>query len=477
MKIISLIAFVLCISPFLFSKDIISIVDILNNASKNHSSWINLEKNRENVKLNTVLLKESFLPDFSFGDGQTPIYTYGSQSEKYYHNISLITQMNWWLPTDGTLSISALDTISYAQTDDDNVISQSPVLSFSYTQPTWLSGKFIEPSLYSKIHRLQLDIPLNEDRIKYLIDRNNLIYDLIKDLLDIDNKKREVQLLEMNFKIADDELEVFKSNRDKGLVSGTDYWKKQLERDTIQDSLWEKKSNLELIVSRFLNNYGYSSKKDSLNMPEFPELPTIPLNDNPTPSLLMMLQKIKLEKAELQSTVYRKQNASYLTTSFSIAPKYGIRNDPSSFSDSLNFGTEDSYIDYSLSVTFKLSSKNIREQNTQGKIVELDYDTAKKEYEDTDRTEKLELQLLSDNYKILKDRKERLFSSINYAKTLFDGEKKLLGIGRTTPLLVQQAKFNYESRKNDLKNIENDLYLLNLKMIASKGYDLMILLK
>ncbi|MBN2617873.1 MAG: TolC family protein [Spirochaetales bacterium] len=476
MKISSLIILIFSITPLLFSENIISLEDIVNNAIKNHSSWINLEKNSENVKFNTSLLKESFFPNFSFGDGETPIYTYGSQNEKYYHYISLVTQMKWWLPTDGTLSISALDTISFTETDDDNVISQAPALSFSYSQPTWLNGKFIEPSLYSKIHRLQLDIPLNKERIKYLINRNSLIYDLIKDLLDIDNKKREVQLLEMNFKIANDELDVFKLNRDKGLVSGTEYWKKQMERDTVQDSLWEKRSNLEVTHSRFLKNYGYNPEKDVINIFELPELPNISVYDNSMPTLLMMLEKIKLEEAELQSFVYKKQFASNLTTSFSITPKYGTRENQSSFSDSLNFSTEESYIDYSLSVTFNLSSKNIREQNTQKKISELSYDIAKREYEDAAKTAKAESELLSDNYKLLNDRKTMLLSSIDYAETLFIGEQNLLDVGRTTPLLLQQAKFNYELRKNDLKNIENDLYLINIKMLSEYGYDLMLII-
>ncbi len=477
MKKLYLIFSLFCVS-LLFSDEIISLDGLLNKAAVNHSSWINLERSRENVKLNNMLLKESLIPDFTFGDGATPVYTVGSSKEKYYHNIALVSQMNWWLPTDGILSVAASDTFSFIETDDNYVIGQSPLLSFSYSQPTWLKGKIFEPSLYKKMYKLQMEIPLNEEKIKYLIERNRLILDAVKELLELKFTQRTILLLETQFNLAEDELEVIKLNRDKGIVSGTDYWKKQLERDSLQDSLWEKKSNFKVNLNSFLSNYGYKNNFDTndLSISELPKLPTAPLDDDISSSLLLLLKEIELEKTELESSLLRKEYASNLTTSFTIAPQYGIRDKTSSFFDSFNFKTENNYIDYSLSVTLKLSSKNFKEQKIHSEIIKLNNETARLVYDDAVRKQRVDTQLLADQYQILLERKKRIESSIKYAETLYIGEEKLIGIGRSTTLLLKQVKFNYESRKNELDNLEEEIYLVNLKILTARGYDLMLLL-
>lgn len=115
----------------LFPNESISLNELLKKAELYHDSWVLLNNNNEKLKLDYLLKKENFSPDFNFA--ANPIYNTGTNNGNYYNSVGLSSSMSWLLPSDGILSLSATDIFSFSQLNDEWDVNQSPQLSISYS--------------------------------------------------------------------------------------------------------------------------------------------------------------------------------------------------------------------------------------------------------------------------------------------------------------------------------------------------------
>lgn len=315
---------------------------------------------------------------------------------------------------------------------------------------------------------IQLVLPLAEGKLKYIIERNELVLEAVKEILYIKSSLREISLHEIQFNISNKDVHNLKVNRDNGNTSGTEFWKKQLESETYKNIFLENKSSLLTYINDFLSNYGYNN----MNYFELPELPELPSNVNFAQSPLATLIKIEKQKSEMEIDVNKKKYAGNLTVEFKMIPQYGIKETSSNFINSFDFVNDKSYVDYSFNFNLSFSSKQTRQQKIELELSLIKYKISQEKYNSLLKKEKKVLISLFENINILKEQKKGLLDRVNYAETLYNEELKFFSIGRSTPLLLEKANYNFELRKNDLIKVNEEIYSIKLKILWYRGYDL-----
>lgn len=453
-------------SNFLFAD----IPELLDSARKNHSSWKALEQSKDLSILNFKMNKLLFSPEFIIGE--TPIYNGGYISEYWNHSFGLSAKMNWLLPSDGILSLSASNTTNIIDSANSWNYSNSPNIILGYAQPTWLSGSFFEPSLYKKAKIYSLDKPQMEEQIKLLIESNSLVFNVIKTNLDLLVLKDKLFLLNIEIELSKKELNMLKNSRENGSISSSEYWKKQIEYDQVSNNYWLEKHKYEAGLKSFYNDYGL----DNLSQIDISHALDITLPGSESDVIIYpktTLKKIQLEKSKLQYDLGRKEYASNLTGSIGITPHYGEREDSTSFKSSFtDFETEDNYIDYNFSINFAISSKNVSNDNITRKTTILNIDLLENQFNDSLKEEKRTYETLVRNRGFLKEQIVRLKDSILYAENLYEAENKLFISGRSSQFYLEKAEYNILSIKYDLLEVQTNLFLTELEISDLSGVNL-----
>ncbi|MCV6607131.1 MAG: hypothetical protein OIF32_02870, partial [Campylobacterales bacterium] len=178
----------------------------IKEISNNSSSWELLDLEKKSSEIVVEINRLDFLPMFTMWDNKTPIYTFREQNKKKYHNVSLSTGLSWLTPTDGTVLLSLKDSLIISDSDDGYIFKQSPTMSFSYSQPTYLGRGFIDPSLYEKKGFLKLDYYKSKTEIEQIIKRNRLIIDFVTALNSVRSRDRELESERKKLNLLDMEI-------------------------------------------------------------------------------------------------------------------------------------------------------------------------------------------------------------------------------------------------------------------------------
>lgn len=479
-KIYLIISFTILIFNISAEENLL-LSELFDTASQNNTSWIDLGNSREKVELNSDLYRQDFLPDFTFGT--SPLYTLGSLNDSIYHNFALTAGMSWLLPSDGTLGVNINDSFRFTESSGNWYITQSPSLSLSYSQPIWFYGKFMDFSLYSKSKRLSLEIPISNDEREYLEKSNSVVKNTISSAISLNATYRSLQLLIIEFNLAKKDLEVMELSREQGAVSGTDFWEKQIETREIENRLWDAQFNFDQMLNDFISDYGFnpnSTIEDLLletlyiSLPTEDELNSRVLEFSPA----LANSQAALETSELNNALFRKKYASALTASFSLTPQYSSSRTPSTnFGDSFSdLFTSDSFVDTTFSISLSLSTQTIAKQKAEEQIVELEYTTALLNHEDTKEDILRAFNTLLERYEMVEEKIRRLEDGVEYDTTLLEREYTLVEMGYSTPMLLERAEVNLARRQNELTAAKEELYLLNLDILAEAGFDLLALL-
>lgn len=194
-------------------------------------------------------------------------------------------------------------------------------------------------------------------------------------------------------------------------------------------------------------------------------------NINQDSSYLLKLQEIECDGAYYESLI-DSSSKSNITASFSLSPGYGVRENPYDFADSFNFSTDENTIDYSFSIIYQLSSRNIGFKKISNKK------TSEIKVQNSIKLKKVKKDIeitysdLMSRYKLLQDRKKRVLMSISYANSLYEGENVKFDRGISTSYQLERAKLNLISKSKFLKDIEDDIFETYIQLVSTSGIDL-----
>lgn len=450
---------------FNITAEDVTLSNILISAQESSNEWKLLNIKSKKTQLNIKINRLAFLPEWYIGDGSTPIYSGGESGELEFHSIGFVTGMNWWTPIDGTLSVTVSDTISFVESDDEFNINQSPTLSVSYNQPTSVGG-------YKKSRYLQLLYPHFKEQLNSTVEQNRLVLEVVQKLNSIKSKTRELLLKQEELKLLGTELEMLDIQREKGSVTGIEYWDKQLDREKLNESIWELERELTQLNKVFLESNGIELNGGIL----YPEIDDDLFTNSISNSHLLKLLELESEKSLMEISADRLNYTSNITASLSVTPQYGEREDLTDFNDSFDFTTEGSYIDYSFSLLYNFSSRTFSKQRLNRDYYQNQLLENRVEWNKSKQNIQSSYMEVQDRYNLLLDRKKRLEDSIEYVENLYEGEVVRNKNGNSSLYELSMSAYNLISRRDYLSNIEDEIFYTKLNLLSMEGFDLSTLL-
>lgn len=456
-----------CLISFSLFSNTSNFTKLLKTIEKQNTKWKLLELNSKKTKLEIESTKNYYLPEWILGDGVTPLYSVSEQNELLNHTIGLNTGINWWTPTDGTLSFMLNDLLTISESEDDYIYSQTPSISMTFSQPTYLNKKFIDASAYANKKYIELQYPKLKEELHSILNRNRLIIDFVTELNSIRKSKRELSLKSNELKILILELEQLEISKNSGTISEHKYWDKLLDKEQLEEVVWDLDRSYSLKYTRLLNSNGLNDLPNQI----YPNI-SVTLTDNFKNSHLMKLQELENKQSLLNISLSNKTYSSNIQASFSISPQYGERENTSDFKESFNFNTDGSSISWSASLLYTLSSSKLLGNKLHEDIYSTRLLENKMLLDEVKEKVKYSYGELKNKHELLLERKERITSSFTYIKDMYKGEELKLRSGNITKLDLDNIALRVKERENFLLSIQDEIFLTELQLLSLTGEDL-----
>ena len=427
----------------------------------NSIEWENLTLAREISLINIEKSKWQLKPDFYF----TPLYKW---CDGLGGSVGLTMGGSWWLPSDGTLSVKATETIEFDDWKEPN-LKKGPRVSFTYSQPVGVNGRFIDPSLYKKTKIMGTRSEDIRSKLTFLQKQNALLLNAVKMYSQIDAITRGEVLKQRELKLKQIEFDFLQQKKEQGGISGNDFWSKQMEIAQLEDLLLEISFKREEATKSLCNILGV--KNWSVPLIEPPTNVPVLEDDDYVSLLLEVNPELRLldlsvtDKAFLRD-IKQKDNAGKLSLGFSLNSSYNSES-KIPFADFGEDGIKPEIsIGYSASVSsfaesFIDSQKNKREK--QGDEVGFYAVLQNKE---------TELQQLLNKRRMLKAKLNQILNNVEFLQKQVVREEQMFKIQSTTMLSVDWASLNYLSRVVDSHAAEWELIINRMEIACMIGEDL-----
>ncbi len=486
MKGISLALFFIFFPLLAWGEDVLTPRRLLSLLTENHPQWEKTLLDRQSAELSADRAALELAPAwygtpyYSLGtDRYTP---YGGESRELLNRTAgLILGGSLRLPSDGTIGLDLTEGWSLITTPDYETHAQTLSLDFSFDQPLFTGGRFINPSAYDARRRTSVDIPRKRGELYSRIGRNSLIEETAAAYLSLILQEEEYRLHVRKLELAREELRRLSSLRERGLYAGADYWKIQLETDQEEDDLLEEAWLLESARARLASSLGLES--GDILLPgldlSLDDIPPLPEGIGYASYLEGNRERELYELAEQEVRLRREgglgQSPTLLSLELSLTPQYdpedtSLRDPGESFSDLF---AREAWLETALTVSLTYSPRAKEGNRLAGESSRLALETARIDREEKER----ELRsLLADHLekdRMLLAKLDRIGESLLYQQSLTDREEKLMDLASGTRLAVEEARLNMALRKLDRKKTLLDLFRNRLAIITAGGGDLL----
>jgi len=412
----------------------------------------------------------------------------GIQYENYTtHSVTLGFSLDQLVSTSGTLSAGISDEMTTRLTrykpppigweDSNPFYSHSPKLSLSFSQPVLFNGKFIDMDLYRAIFR-RGQLEYQGEAQSNLITRNQAIYNAVSLLFDIVNLRNEIVKIEQAAALKTRGLENLQRYFEQGLVAETEVWEMRVEIGNEREylltnifSLRGKEGNLRLTLG--LTEDQEIKITDDLFIPQVRldkgKSPNELFRDNPS----IRQYELSSEEARLNSIIDGANDASTLTLSLTVAPRYPYPRPESTFGEATtDFFDEMAGVDVGFTTELKIPLYNgskWRHKVTADKATEA---SRREELAHQKKDLLLSLHMLLLMQQNLKEKIPLLEDNIKLKKKQAEVERELLKVGQTTELDVIKLEIEYFEKQNELTKAKTDLYLTILNTLSLMGVSL-----
>ena len=229
-----------------FSGEILTPEKLLVLIRENSADW-----EKGTLTLSRQLL-ESDLKETAYNSDWylTPSYTFYAPvtrdgSDFPLGNIySLSLGFSRLLPTNGTITVELEDGFGLILLGGDRAFSQDLSAEITYTQPFLSGGRLIDKNAYADTRRVAVDIPRAMASVQNRLRRSDAVAGILSEYYSLLLSEEDYRLQEKKQELRRRELVQLSSLKERGMYSGADYWKKQLEAEQGDDALLEKRHAL-----------------------------------------------------------------------------------------------------------------------------------------------------------------------------------------------------------------------------------------
>jgi outer membrane protein TolC len=383
------------------------------------------------------------------------------------------------LPTSGSLSAGISNETRFVTGAEDRV-EQAPEVTMGLRQPLFVNGKLIGDDVYRARLR-NADIGVERAVLNNQLVVNGNIQRALNLLVQVGSLRRSRTVLEETIQVLRRQLDSAEIDRQQGLISDNSLLSLQVTLNNRREALFDTEFALVQTEQNLARILGLPSLEGA-------ELPSdlfsgsgvaqqashsqngTAVSDNPE----LGLQRLSVERTIRSGLLNELEDRPSFSVTVRMAPLYpASRDDPTAFDSSVSdFFSSDADVEATVALGLTVPLLTARERSYRERIDTLAQQRAETELQDTERAVANQMQTLMTNRRFLERRIEILQTDVEYERQRVENERALLQSGATTELRVDEVELDLLSRRNELWQIEAELFLNAVEILAVTGNDL-----
>jgi outer membrane protein TolC len=383
------------------------------------------------------------------------------------------------LPTSGVLSAGVSNRLNFID-GTEREITQTPEVSFSLSQPLGVNGQLISDDAFRAGLR-SAEIGVEQAVLGNVLTVNGAIDYAMSLLVQVGSLRRSVALIEETIDVLRRQLESAEIDRQQGLISDNALLALQVTLNGRREALFEMELMLLQAEQELARTLGLASlagvavvdRPESLAVPAIDDLGAA-VRGNPN----VAVQELAVEQTVRSATINDLQDRPRVSLSARVAPVYpASRDDADDISTSVgDLFAEGSDLEATVAFGVAVPLLTGRERGYRSRIDEIARMQAETDLTDTERSVANRLQTLLTSRDFLQRRVDLLLVDVEYEEQRVENERFLLQAGATTELRVDEVQLDLLSRRNELLQVQGELFLNAIQILSLLGEDLAAIL-
>ena len=380
------------------------------------------------------------------------------------------------LPTSGSLSGSAGARLDISSTgDDDPIYSLSPSVSVQVAQPLFVAGDVFDArsrDLALRTARIQRD----RAGITVRSTENQLVRRLAALYVQAIGAYNSYRLQQRQVALSEERLSSARINAEQGRGAARDVVRQEVALGSARAGLLEVESQLLELEDQIAGVLGRTVSIERLSS----RLPTVTTPAATGEDESIMAAQLSLEEAQARVALAERTAGATLSLSVSLSPRYP---DERANSDSLlgavtdfsNGGDDDSEgggLDVQIAANVEIPILTGRENTIATRQRTLERELAQLDLESAVATVQRRRTLLSRRRDISQRRLALLRDELAFQMDLVTREEDLVEAQSSTVELVEAVELQAEALRNQIWQIEADLFLLDLEIADLNAHTL-----
>jgi len=403
------------------------------------------------VPLYSISNSHSYEEDYTVSENQSHTFGGGLLS-----SIPLIT--------GGALDLAASDQLIWTgPLQTDYLFSHSPTISAVLTQPLFGSES-------QNIDKMSRNLRREQNHIEMKARQLELDKTAITEYLEQLQRLRKLKLLEKQIQVYSLELEKMVLQRDRGDISYTDFWEKELK----QKDLEQQRMELEYLVSQGFTSLSIGANREkgsfflSESLPDFEV--SFDIKNNPR----LQKQKKEVKRMEMLQQTGLSSFSPRLKASISVSPRYELSSTGSqtAFEAWDQLFSKDSWWQYQgeVTVTIPLYNGNAEDHQYRSNL----YKTAMANSSLESITQSLDSQMNRYNDRLIYLGKKMVYfeEQVDYQAEFLVKQKALLELERVSSLEVELAEADLILAENNLFDTKVEIFELKIDILLLSGFSI-----
>ncbi|HKK49636.1 MAG TPA: TolC family protein, partial [Alkalispirochaeta sp.] len=385
------------------------------------------------------------------------------------------------LPTSGSLSAGLSNQMRFISGTEDRV-EQVPEATVSLRQPLFVNGRFISDEVYRARLR-NANIGVERQMLNNTLVVNGNIQRALNLLVRVGSLRRSRDVLDETIRVLRRQLESAELDRQQGLISDNSLLSLQVTLNNRREALFDTELALvqaEQDLARILGVPSLEGAELAENLFTGDALVQDDTLDETTGSqnAELSLQRLVVEQTVRSGLLNELEDRPNASVSVRVAPTYpDSRGDPDAVGASVgDFFESGADVEATVALGLTIPLFTARERSYRERIDTLTRLRAETDLADTERAVANEMETLFTNRRFLQRRVEILETDVEYERQRVENERSLLTSGATTELRVDEVELDLLSRRNELWQVEAELYLNGVEILAVAGEELSAIL-
>ncbi|MFW5728222.1 MAG: TolC family protein [Spirochaetota bacterium] len=401
------------------------------------------------------------------------------------HTASAGLSLSQALPTDGSLSLSAGNTLRAQIIDDeDPQFRQDVSFRATWQQPLFTNRRVIDLRVFGASIELAGGIPLRLAQTSADMQKNARILGVLESYLRVVELRRQVALLERNIGTTAERVDQARIRLRQGTITQSGVWDVEVSLEELREGRLEAdyalvQAESSLAASLGLDSEGLAAYRladtvPTISLPEEEEMVAVASGN----STEVRQARESLSQAQLQRIVNGRQYGATLSTSVSVTPSYGDDWTDNSFGTT-DFGesytdlfSEDASWDTTVSVSLSVPLYDGRRAVHQAARDARSAERAALSLSEAQRSVRENIGSLYLRRRLLQDQLSLRETSLAVEEDRLAEQRKRAELESVTPLDIREAEAQVVSRQDALWRTRADLFLNSLRILQAAGRDL-----